>query len=335
MAKYSIILPVRNGGHYVKECVDSILSQTYTDFNCIILDNCSTDGTFEWLQSLKDDRIKIIPSDRSLTIEENWGRIKDVNKNEFITLIGHDDILYPDFLEVMDRLVKSHPEASLYHTHFNYIDANGSIIRSCKPMNHCLTGYEFLKAFLTGSIDSMGTGFVMRSTDYDELQGIPVKYPNLLFADFELWLSLTFKSYEVIAPEKCFAFRLHQSTTRTSQDKKLHQALEVFIDFLYSLEQHDAQAKKIIDEFGAQFLLFYCKGFSHRLLRTPLQKREKLTVRDFIEHTKKLAVKLAIQDKYKPEQVLSVKLADLIDSNVVLRKLFLLFKMIYPKPISK
>ncbi len=56
------------------------------------------------------------------------------------------------------------------------------------------------------------------------LGGIPVNYPSLLFADFELWLNLTFKTYEVIAPEKCFAFRIHQSTTGTSKDKKLHNA---------------------------------------------------------------------------------------------------------------
>ncbi len=333
--KYSIILPVRNGGHYVKECVASILAQTYTNFNFIILDNCSSDGTFQWLQSIGDNRVKIIPSDKSLTIEENWGRIKDVEKNEFITLIGHDDIFYPDFLAVIDQLVNLNPQASLYHTHFNFIDAKGSIMRACKPMNQQMDGYKFLKIFLRNSIDSMGTGYIMRSKDYDELQGIPVKYPNLLFADFELWLKLTFKSYEVIAPEKCFAFRIHQSTTGTSQDKKLHKALEVFVDFLSALKEKDVQVKKIIDEFGAQFLLFYCKGFSHRLLRTPLKKREGLTVQDFIGQTKKLALKLGIQDRYKPGQLLSVRLAGNIDSNIALRKLFLIFKSIYPKPVAR
>jgi glycosyltransferase involved in cell wall biosynthesis len=319
----------------VKECVASFLTQTHTDFNCIVLDNCSTDGTLQWLQSLSDSRVKVIPSERPLTIEENWGRIKDVDKNEFITLIGHDDILYPEFLEVMDRLVTSYPEASLYHTHFNYMDENGNTIRPCKPMKQCLTGYEFLNAFLTGSIDSMGTGYVMRSKDYDELHGIPVKYPNLLFADFELWLSLMFKSHAIIAPEKCFAFRLYQGTTSTSQDKKLHQALELFVDYLVAREQDDAQAKSIIDESGAKFLLFCCKGFSNRLLRTPIQKRENLTVRDFIDHTKKLAARLSIEDKYKPEKVPSIRLAAVIDSNPLLRNLFLVFKKLYPKPILK
>ena len=119
MSKYSIILPVRNGGEYVKQCVYSVLAQKHADFNFLILDNASSDGTFEWLQSLTDERIKLYPSDKSLTIEQNWARVIDVPKNEYMTLIGHDDILYPDFLKTIDDLIQSNPSASLFHTHFN------------------------------------------------------------------------------------------------------------------------------------------------------------------------------------------------------------------------
>lgn len=333
--KYSIILPVRNGGNYVKDCVISILGQTYTDFNFIVLDNCSTDGTLEWLQSLNDSRIVIIPSDRPLTIEENWGRIVSVQKNEFITLIGHDDILYPNFLEVIDKLVLSNPEASLFHTHFNFINAEGAIVRTSKPMLDRLTGYEFLEAFLKHSIDLMGTGYVMRSKDYDALNGIPIKYPSLLFADFELWLKLSFISYEAIAPDNCFAFRVHQSTTSMSQDEKLHRALDIFIDYLVELSAKDKKAKNIINTFSANFLLFYCKGFAHRLMRTPLIKRQGLTVNDFITYTNKLATKLGIEEKYKPESLNAIKIAKVIDSNKLLSKLFLLFKKMVKQPIYK
>jgi len=50
---------------------------------------------------------------------------------------------------------------------------------------------EFLAFFLAGNIDNMGTGYMMRSADYDAAGGIPL-YPNLLFADFELWIQLPF-----------------------------------------------------------------------------------------------------------------------------------------------
>ena len=131
MAKYSIVLPVRNGGEYIKECVHHILSQSLTDFQLHILDNCSTDGTSEWLQSLKDERIMIYPATQPLSIEQNWGRITSIPKNEFITLIGHDDILDANYLAVMDQLIRKHPRASLYQAHFRYIGPKGELLRRC------------------------------------------------------------------------------------------------------------------------------------------------------------------------------------------------------------
>jgi hypothetical protein len=74
----------------------------------------------------------------------------------------------------------------------------------------------------------MGTGFMMRAMDYDALGGIP-PYPNLLFADFELWIGLTRKNYKATAFEECFAFRLHQSMTTTSSDLKFQYAFDKFI----------------------------------------------------------------------------------------------------------
>lgn len=333
--KYSIILPVRNGGHYVKACVDSILSQTLVDFNFIILDNCSTDGTLEWVQSLQDDRIKIIPSGNPLTIEENWGRIKDISKNEFITLIGHDDLLYPDFLENINRLVEQYPDASLYHTHFNFIDAAGKVIRNSKPMKSLITANDLLKGFLTQTIDSMGTGYVMRAKDYDAVGGIPVKYPNLLFADFELWLNIAVKGNVAIAVASniSFAFRVHKSTTGTSQDYKLHKALELYVDFLMELKNNDKEKEVLILAHANELLLFYCKGFCHRLLRTPHNNREGITVDKFINETKQLAKKLEIEKTYHPESAPLIRLAKLIDNNKILSDLFLLLKKVYPKPL--
>src|ERR1700712_5266715 len=98
---FSIVLPVRNGGEYLKECVNSILAQTVSAFNLIILDSGSTDGTIAWLKTLNNERIIIHLSEKALSITENWDRIKTIPRNEWMTIIGHDDILYPDYLETM------------------------------------------------------------------------------------------------------------------------------------------------------------------------------------------------------------------------------------------
>ncbi|CAN5561885.1 hypothetical protein BH11BAC3_BH11BAC3_41140 [soil metagenome] len=329
--KYSIILPVKNGGDYVKLCVRSILSQTYVDFNFIVLDNCSTDGTLQWIESIGDHRIKIIPASSPLSIEENWGRVITVDKNEFITLIGHDDILNADFLQTIEDMVQQFPEASLYHTHFNLIDAKGNVIRKSKAMNSSYTGSEFLQAFLTSSIDSMGTGYVMRSKDYDSLGGIPKKYPNLLFADFELWTELSNRNFVAIASTTCFSFRIHQSATGTSADEKIQNAFFIFGDYLASLVATDKKMADVVGKYGSTFLHHYCKAYAHRMLRTPLKKRQGLTVKSLVEKTKEMSEKLGIA--YHPEKKSSLQLAMRIDNKFILRNLFLLFKKIYSKPI--
>ncbi len=333
MHKFSIILPVRNGGQYVKYCVQSLLAQTYQQYNIIILDNNSNDGTVEWLQSLQHQKIIIYTSSQSLTIEQNWARALEVPTNEFITLIGHDDILKPDFLATIEQLICLHPNASLYHTHFNFIKANGSIHRPCKPMNNCIQLHELLTGFLNQSIDSMGTGYVMRFLHYQAIAGIPTKYPNLLFADFELWINATAKGYMVVSPKNCFAFRVHQSVTSTTADSLLHKALSMYVDFLQTLKNNSAVCKNAIDTNALQFLLSYVKGFCHRLLRTDFKSRYPLTVKSFVKSTYLLADKLDIKAVYFPKKKASIWIAIFIDSNPLTRTLFLWVKKVFKKAI--
>jgi glycosyltransferase involved in cell wall biosynthesis len=332
--KFSIILPVHNGGKYVKACVNSILGQTLPDFNLLVLENKSTDGTFEWISSINDSRIKVLPSNETLSIEKNWARIISIPKNEFITLIGHDDLLHRDYLQTMNQLINLHPNASLYQTHFNYIDEKGIEIRKSKPMPEIENAEDFLGSFLNNNVDVMGTGFMMRSKDYDRLGGIP-SYPNLLFADFELWIKATRLSYKATSSKECFSFRLHQSTTAKSPDTKFQKAFEQFVYFLNALIQDKESFRKTMLESAGPFLMFYCKSLAHRLLRTPKEKREGLTVSEFIAKCKGYADLLGVENTFYPDKVSSIKLARYIDQSSFRRNMFLLFKKFYSKPILK
>ena len=327
-----MILPVKNGGEYVKQCVGSILSQTYANCNLHILENCSTDGTAEWLRTLNDERIIIYPSDRPLSIEENWGRIISIQKNEYMTMIGHDDVLDKNYLEVMNGLIERYPDASLYQTHFRYIDRNGKFIRRCKKMDERQDAAEFLAGFLQNKIDINGTGFMMRSQDYDTAGGIP-SYPNLLFADFELWIRLTAIDYMVASSEECFSFRVHRSTTSISTDLKLHHAFALFIKYLENLKEQNPIFENVIRDYAIPFIRFWCKGLTHRLLRTPKEKRNNLRVSLFLSQCKKYADELVPGNNFDPLETLSLRLAEKIDSFAITRGLFLAFKKIYSKPV--
>jgi hypothetical protein len=231
----------------------------------------------------------------------------------------------------MDGLIKKHPDASLYQTHFRYIDSKSKCIKRCKPMDEVQSASEFLALFLCNIIDANGTGFMMRSRDYDALGGIPT-YPNLLFADFELWINACLLGYKATAFEECFAFRLHQSTTATSADIKMQLAFNQFITYLEKLKSKNILLKAVIERYGVSFIGFYCKGLAHRLMRTPKSKRNGESVISFLEQCKLYADRLVPGNNYNPANNFSVKLATYIDSNAVTRGMFLAFKKIYSKP---
>jgi glycosyltransferase involved in cell wall biosynthesis len=324
MQKFSIILPVKNGGVYVKECVKSILSQTLQDFNLIVLDNCSTDGTLEWLQSLNDNRIIIHESRKALSIEENWARIKSIQKNEFITLIGHDDILNKNYLEIMNNLILKHPLASLYQTHFEYINANGEILRNCKPMDEIQYAHEFLAYFMCNAIDSTGTGYMMRSKDYDSLGGINTSFEKLIFADYALWIDLSLIGYKATAVEMAFKYRIHNSVSKITGAQEYQQAFEKFLKLIISHAEKNEKIKLITERYGRQMLMYYCESLSHRILKTPKKQRE-IVVKEFIEKCKYYAAILIPGQNFEPSKKFRIDVARILDSSTIGRNLFLTF----------
>ena len=90
-------------------------------------------------------------------------------KNEFFTIIGHDDAYDSNYLEVMNNLIINHPNASLYQAHFRFIDFNGEFKRSCLPMANNQFSFEFLACQFKRTLDSMGTGYMMRTKDFEKV----------------------------------------------------------------------------------------------------------------------------------------------------------------------
>jgi glycosyltransferase involved in cell wall biosynthesis len=313
MKKYSIILPVRNGGQFVKECVQSILAQTLDNFTLHVLDNCSTDGTLEWIQSLNDDRIECCPSASSLNIEENWNRILSIQRNEFMTMIGHDDLLHPHYLQTMDALIQQYPDASLYQAHFIFIDAKGNEIRHCQPMEAIQSADEFLAAEITKTLDSMGTGYMMRSKDFDAAGGMTLNYPGLIFADYALWMKLILLSYKATTPVTAFSYRLHDNVSKLTNGQDYQQAFGEYVYFLAGLRKTHKKIALVLDRYGKQMLLYFCESLSHRLLKTPCSQR-RITVTQYINKCRQYAALLIPAQSFKPLLRPRILLAALLDN---------------------
>lgn len=278
MTTFSIFLPVRNGWPYVQECVESILAQTYPHFELNILDNQSTDNTMPWLKTLTDSRIRLWSSTSPLSIEDSWARVKGLAKQEFMTLIGHDDTLDASFLATTKALIDRHPDASLYQTGSRLINSEGKTIRACRTAPQRETAAEYLSARLTFQRDIFGTGYVMRSADYDRLGGIP-SFEKLFFADDALWLSLLRGSYKATDPGEHFAVRIHpksESASLPSAWSSILLGLSQFTDFLRRYVKDDEASRSVVDQLEPQFLLAYHRNIYIYAMVEACQSRTKI-----------------------------------------------------------
>ena len=120
----SVIMAVKNGGFLMKEAVDSILNQTFTDFEFLIINDGSTDSTLETLQSYRDPRIKIFS-------QENQGLAKSLNrgfhlaKGNFLARQDHDDISLPDRLKKQVTFMRTNQRCGLLGTGAEIWDKSG------------------------------------------------------------------------------------------------------------------------------------------------------------------------------------------------------------------
>ncbi|HOZ95333.1 MAG TPA: glycosyltransferase [Niabella sp.] len=332
MPRFSIILPVKNGGNYIKSCIESVLNQRIADFELIILENQSTDKTLEIIQSFRDDRISVVAADTALAIQENWARIVQIPKGTFMTIIGHDDLLLPDYLEEMSRLITNYPDCSLYQTHFNFIDGGGKFLRSCRPMKPNYTKEEAIATFMLGGIDLMGTGFMMRARDYDEVGGIP-PYPNLLFADMELFIALALKGGMAVSDKKCFEYRIHQNATTSSSSTDLYyKGFDHLVQYLIHLKSQLPAFTSVIENNGEQFMHKYSQTIVHKILKIKKRQRQTIDVSEMIRELNSSGSKL-IGRPYAASQNAKTKLAAIIDKSKLLHSLYLLFRKMYKKPV--
>lgn len=254
MRGFTIVIPVHNGGAYLRAAVASVLGQRYPEFELLVLDNASTDGSREFVAGLTDPRVRLIPSESFLSIEESWARITGVPRREFMTVLGHDDLLDPNYLAVFDALIERHPEATLYQAHFRLVDSTGRFMRGCRPMPERESAAEYLVERLHWRRDSFGTGYMMRSADYDAVGGIP-PFPRLLSADDALWLMLIARGYKATAPEECFSYRVHRSSTSAAASREASfEGFAQYLQFLTDLGRRDPSIRLVLDREGPKTL---------------------------------------------------------------------------------
>jgi len=280
--KYTIMLPVHNGGEYVKQCIASILSQRIKNFELVILENASTDGTREWVQSLSDPRIILLSSDKLLPIHENWARAMAIQKREFMVWVGADDLLDDNYLEVMERLIAREPNAKLYFSHFRYIDEVGNKVRSCRPIAGRETLTDYMSGLFSHKRDTYGTGYLYRSKDYDSVGGMP-RWNHLLFADDALWMTLMKGSWNATAREECFAVRVHSgSYGHKASWLEWVEGMRTYHKFLTGLARGDRAFSAALAKHAPKYFFSWANAFYRRIEQQAQERKKPIDPSDIL-----------------------------------------------------
>src|SRR5262245_60671731 len=103
-------MAVHNGEKYLRQAINSMLGQTFTDFEFIIVNDCSTDNTAQVINSYHDPRIRIITNEQNLGLTRSLNLALDAASGEYIARLDCDDVSLPERLERQVAYMDKHPE---------------------------------------------------------------------------------------------------------------------------------------------------------------------------------------------------------------------------------
>lgn len=220
--RFSVIVPLYNKAPYVKKALESIVAQTFADWECIIVDDGSTDNSADIAQSIiaslsETDHfiIRILRQPNSGVAAARNNGVK-ASRGEFVCFLDADDWWEPTWLEEMDRLIKEYPDAGLYATNYIYYKPGKTHVAQ-----NLERGYiDYPKEYLHSEAMPVWTGAAcMPRKVFDEMGGFPVGIK--LGEDFLLWAKVALH-YKVAFCENPIAYYNNDVPATLRATRNLH-----------------------------------------------------------------------------------------------------------------
>jgi len=212
MVKVSVIIPAYNAEKYIHEAIDSVLNQTFKDFEIIVIDDESTDNTSKILESYGNKIRWKSQENKGSASAQNEG-IKMAN-GEYIAYIDADDIYLPERIETQVKHLDEHHDVGLVYTDFYQIDENGKITGTAKsqPFDDLL----LLQANYIGKSTVMHRRECLNEVGlFDESF---TNYEN----DWEMWVRISEKFGMVYIDKPLTKYRLHGGSLLSTRQTKGH-----------------------------------------------------------------------------------------------------------------
>lgn len=222
----SIILPVYNTAEYLRECIESILRQTYTDFECIIVDDASSDESatiIEYYATI-DPRIRFLRNEVNQGIGFTRNRGLEVARGAYIANFDSDDIAFPEWIETQVSHLENNPTIDIVGANFIFIDKRGRILLQ---KNNFPEHDHDIKKIIPLVCPIANNTVVIRKKCFDEMGGY--RASAHVAEDYDLWMRFREK-YVFYNMQKCLVYyRVHgQNSIMRERDRIVKETLADF-----------------------------------------------------------------------------------------------------------
>ena len=231
----SVLLPVYNAENFIKDCIDSILAQTYSNFELIIIDDCSNDSSVDIIRSYTDKRIKLILKPRNTGYTESLNQGLTIARGFFIARMDADDVSMPNRFELQVNFLRKNPLVAICGTDAHVIGANFKF--------NFPESYEAIKInLLFGSSlihpTIMGRGDILKRYRYDSSLE-PAE-------DYDLFTRIALNYPLMNLPESLLNYRVHNSQTSNvrsaiQQDRMRPSMYRMFQVFKYDTQLYSKE----------------------------------------------------------------------------------------------
>lgn len=217
--RVSVVMATFNAREYLREAIESILNQTFKDFEFLIIDDGSTDDTVKIIQSYRDPRIVLHQRRHKGLIDTlNYG-IK-VAKGEYIARMDADDVSEPKRFELQVKFLDRHPDHALVGTTTRIIDTRGRTIDiSAEPLHH----EELGQGLLVRNVLAHGSVMMRKSA----LRRVGGYDPKAIHAeDYDLWVRISREGKIANLPQPLFKWRLNPQGISVTKAEIQHRTVE-------------------------------------------------------------------------------------------------------------
>lgn len=215
----SIVMPSYNTGRFIRETIESVLQQTYINWELIIVDDCSKDNTLDILAQYEDKRIKVLVNEKNSGAAVSRNRAIAEAKGEWIAFLDSDDLWVRDKLEKQITFMKANGY-SFSCAYSTYIDENSEELNMLDTCPQRITRFGMLAYNWVGCLTAM---YHYPDVGLVQIEDIPKRN------DYAMWLQITKKVNCYCLPEVLGHYRVRkQSVSHTSIRKLIKAHYDMF-----------------------------------------------------------------------------------------------------------